>query len=169
IFAHHLAHAPAARHAPLRSSSAMIDRAWVRWVRNVVRTAVGDACRYLRTVATDKLVREIVREIGAPSNGYRAVSVGAIADHECPIPQNSGAWNILAEVVAHVRIVEEENAVAQNVCEHSLGGIVAFNLHLKHAAIRAIFGLNLHRESWTRARDHERFFRTVDLDVAVQD
>jgi hypothetical protein len=39
----------------------------------------------LRTVATDELVRKIVREIDARRHGYRAVRVGAVANDQSAV------------------------------------------------------------------------------------
>src|SRR5262249_15638112 len=97
IFAHHLAHAPAAGNAPLRNASAMIDRAWMRRVTNIVWAIVRNSRRHLRTVATDKLARKIVREIDPRRHRYRAVGVGAVANDLSAIGQNAGAGEPLAQ------------------------------------------------------------------------
>ena len=66
----------------------MIDRSRMRRIRNIIGTTVRDPRRHLRTVATDELVRKIVREIHSRRHGHSAIGISAIANNRSAVRQN---------------------------------------------------------------------------------
>ena len=144
--------------------------AGMKRIRDRVRAVFHDAVGHLWTVAADERAREIVREVHARGDCHGPVDrIGAVADDEPAVGQDTGTWDPLAEAIAHVRVVEVEHGVGEHVREARPSSISADDLHLKYAAIRAVFRLNLHRQSIARARDDERFTRTVDGHIARED
>ena len=140
----------------------------MRRIWNIVWTTIRYPRRHLRTVATDELVRKIVREIHSRRHGNGAVGISAIANHRSAVWQNAGAREIFAQPVAHVRIIKIENAVGQNMREHGCCRVCTLDFHLEHAAVGAILYLDFHRQAGTCAREYERFPRAVNANAAVQ-
>src|SRR4029079_13353711 len=65
VLAHHLAHAAATGHVPLRDAAAVADGSRVERVRDAVRAVDGDAVGDLRTVAADEVRGQVVGEVHA--------------------------------------------------------------------------------------------------------
>ena len=113
-------------------------------IRNVVRATSRETGRNLRAITPDELGGEIVPKVNARCDRDRPVGVGSVADDLGSIRQHAGAGKIFAEQIAHVRVVVVKGAIAQGMSEDRGGEIIPLYFDLEDAAVRAVFGLDLH-------------------------